>query len=176
VKKHSNSQPAQPNQAAVTAPKSKPAHAASNQKEAIGSIMVMQSAPMAGLWKGKATFDLHHRWHMRGGRIAWEPFAPANAHQWDGRIHALADKANQKRQTGAFLRLSNTSQTRATWSLPAIAACPLRDETCEHCYAIGGWYLIDHSLQVDRVLRLKYLQQLIRHDGLATWIDWMVTN
>jgi hypothetical protein len=143
--------------------------------DTIGSIFVLKSEPMSGLWFGKKArpaIDLHHRWHVRGGRIFWEPFAPANAREWEERIHALDEYANQKRRTGAFMVLSKTSQTRATFSLPAIVACALRDEACEHCYALKGWYRLDLSHQVDRVLRLEHLQRLISEHRLPTWIDW----
>jgi hypothetical protein len=143
----------------------------------ISSIFVLKSEPLSGLWfekKASTAIDLHHRWYMHGGRICWEPFAPTNAHEWNGRIHALAEYANQRRRTGAFLVLSKTSQTRATFSLPAIVACLLRDETCEHCYALGGWYRLDPSHQIDRVLRLEYLKRLIGQHRLPTWIDWAV--
>jgi hypothetical protein len=49
----------------------------------------------------------------------------------------------------------------------------MQDEACEYCYACKGRYPTGVA-QVDRVLRLEYLQRLIRQDGLATWIDWMV--
>jgi hypothetical protein len=52
----------------------------------------------------------------------------------------------------------------------------LRDETCEHCYAIGGWYRSDLALQVDRVLRLEYLKGLILEDKLEKWVQWMVSE
>jgi protein gp37 len=51
-------------------------------------------------------------------------------------------------------------------------ACALRDEACEHCYALKGWYRLDLSHQVDRVLRLELLQRLISEHRLPTWIDW----
>ncbi len=165
---------AQPNQAVVLETKLKKPRSDRNHEDAIRSILVMQAEPMHGLWTDEAAFDLHHCWHIRGGGIDWEPLTPANAHEWDGRIHALAEKANQARQSGTFLRLSKTSQTRATWSLPAIAACPVRDETCEHCYALDGWYRLDPSRQIDRVLRLEYLHRLIRENNLMTSVDWMV--
>ena len=172
-------------QVAVTTPKSTATQAdhkrriAEDSSQIIGSIFILQSEPMGGLWFGdnaKKPINQHQRWQMRGGTICWEPSIPANALYWSRRIEAQAQQANQRRQTGAFLRLSKTSQTRATWSLPAIAACPLRDETCEHCYALERWYRNDLPRQIDRVLCLEYLQQLIRQDGLTTWIDWMVKN
>jgi hypothetical protein len=48
------------------------------------------------------------------------------------------------------------------------------DETCKSCYALAGWYRTDIKLQVDRVLRLEYLQRLVREDRLDTWVEWMV--
>jgi hypothetical protein len=109
-------------------------HVAGTCANTINSIFILQSEPMGGLWFGdnaKKPINQHQRWQMRGGGICWEPSIPVNAQYWSERIAALAQQANQRRQTGAFLRLSKTSQTRATWSLPAIAACPLRDETCD---------------------------------------------
>ncbi|MGO8930723.1 MAG: hypothetical protein ACLQU3_28020 [Limisphaerales bacterium] len=154
-------------------------HVAGTCINSISSIFVLQSEPIGGLWFGNGTkepLDLHQRWQMRGGTICWEPSIPANALYWSERIEAQAQEANQRRQAGAFLRLSRTSQTRATWSLPAIAACPLRDETCQHCYALERWYRNDLPRQIDRVLRLEYLRRLIHQDSLATWVDWMVTK
>lgn len=136
----------------------------------------MQSAPMGGLWKGKAAFDLRHRWYCRGSRICWEPVVPANVEHWNERIITLVTYAADRRRTGAFLRLSRTSQTRATSSLPAIGACPVRDETCDHCYARLGWYRSDYQIAVDRVLRLECLKRLIDQGNLPKWANWMVAE
>ena len=56
------------------------------------------------------------------------------------RANTLVEKADERRRTGAFLRLGRTSQARTTWSLPAIAACPIQAEACKHCYACKGQY------------------------------------
>jgi protein gp37 len=113
---------------------------------------------------------------MRDDEVLWGPFVPLNAQDWDERIHALAEKANQRRQSGRFLMLSRTSQTRTVWSLPAIAACPVRDETCAHCYALGRRFRWNHANQIDRALRLEYLQRLVRENQLRTWVDWMTSQ
>jgi len=145
----------------------------------INSIFVLGTEPFAGLWLGntdRGGFNHQQRWRLHDGKICWEPLGPANTQYWEQRIHMLVEETTERRQQAAFLRLSKTSQTRATWSLPALAACPKRDETCEHCYAQQGWYRVDLPRQVDRVLRLEYLQGLIRKNSLSTWVQWMANT
>ena len=110
---------------------------------------------------------------MHGDEVHWEPIVPANAEHWSIRIANLIKLADKSRRTGAYLRLSTTSKTGSTWGLPAIASCPVQDEMCQKCYALGGWYQTDHRLQIDRVLRLEYLQRLIRQQQLESWVQWM---
>lgn len=83
---------------------------------------------------------------------------------------------NQRPHIARRLSLSRTAQTRATWSLPADVACPVQDETCEHCYARKGNYQKGCSAQICQVRRFKYLKQLIRQHRLPTWIDWVVSK
>jgi len=107
---------------------------ANNQKtnivqDSVKAIFIQQTEPMGGLWFAKTAhtgFDPHLLWQMRDGRIDWQPYAPANAPYWAQRINELAEEANQKRHSGAFLKLSKTQQhTQPTWSLPAIASAPI---------------------------------------------------
>lgn len=142
----------------------------------IGSIFILQTEPIGGLWfaKGQVGFDLKFQWQMRDGRIDWKPFVPANAPHWEEKICQLVEIANKRRESGAFLRLSETSATRYNFNLPAIGACLVRDETCQSCYALVGWYRVDQRLQVDRALRLEYLQELIEQDNIVVFINWMV--
>jgi len=145
-------------------------------KQVIKSVFVLSTEPMRGLWFGpreEMSLDPIKHWELRGGAVCWEPFVPRNAGYWVKRIKSLARQANEARRTRAFLRLSKTSKTGCTWSLPAIAACPVRDETCVQCYALQRWYRSDLPRQLDRVLRLEYLRRLIEQDRLATWVDWM---
>lgn len=145
----------------------------------IGSIFILRTEPMAGIWfpkTSKGGFDLRYSWEVRDKGINWQPRVPVNSCYWEERIEGLVAAANDRRQSGAFLRLSKTSATHNNWSLPAIGACPVRDESCQECYALSGWYRLDHPRQLDRVLRLEYLQRLIRENKLEVWQDWMVNK
>jgi protein gp37 len=76
----------------------------------------------------------------------------------------------------SFLKLSGTSKTGITWSLPALGSCPQVDETCGTCYALDGFYRTNIAAQVGRVMRLEYLRELISHKRLNEWVDWMATK
>ena len=96
-------------------------HDPRNKNEAMRSIFLLKSQPMSGLWlpqNAKLGFDQHHRWEMRDRGICWKPCIPTNAQFWGQRIQALAKKADEKRHSNAFLKLSKTQQhTQPTWSL-----------------------------------------------------------
>lgn len=138
------------------------------------SILVLSALPLSGLWSAGGPFTTRQRWELRDGQVRWQPFAPSNAAQWDEKIIRLGEQAEERRGSGAFLKLSRTSAAEATWPLPAFGACPVRDETCDHCYALGGWYRLDLSHQLDRALRLDYLRRLLREGRIDIWIEWMV--
>ena len=81
---------------------------------------------------------------------------------------------HEARGDEAFLRFSGVGKVGgASWSLPAVAACPLVDESCMDCYALAGFYHANLAAQVGRVMRLEYLQRLMRGGGLQPWVEWM---
>jgi hypothetical protein len=104
----------------------------------IGSIFVLATEPLSGVGfcKGDRGMSQPSRWKMRDEVVQWEPGVPLNAAEWNTKIVPLADLVRQRREDGSFLKLTRTSVTPYNWSLPAIAACPIRDETCANCYAL----------------------------------------
>lgn len=79
------------------------------------------------------------------------------------------------RGSSSFLKFSGVEKVGgATWSLPAVAACPTIDESCADCYALAGFYHSNLAAQVGRVMRLEYLQAQIRQGDLGQWVAWMV--
>jgi hypothetical protein len=167
---------AQPgSQVAITQTTKRPAHAG----ELIGSVFVLATQPLSGIWfprGGPGASQPGQRWTMRDGTVQWEPCTPLNASERTARIAPLAVVARQKREDHTFLKISRTSTTPYTWSLPAIASCPVRDETCQFCYALSGRFAAKLHDQIDRVLRLEYLKKLIDEDRLDKWIAWMVAK
>ncbi len=104
------------------------------------------------------------------------PGTPGGAEQKLDFVQRLLDQIGSYRLRGkaSFLKLSGTSKTGITWSLPAVGACPQIDETCGTCYALDGFYRTNTAAQVGRVMRLEYLRELISADRLEEWIDWAV--
>lgn len=87
------------------------------------------------------------------------------------RLLALLE-ASRKAGPPAFLKLSGTSKTGITWSLPAVGSCPQVDETCGTCYALDGFYRTNIAAQVGRVMRLEYLRDLIVRGKMDEWVGW----
>ena len=86
--------------------------------------------------------DTAKRWFWDGNRIVWQPTRPPDAHLREATVRKLLELITNETHEKplSFLKLSGTSKTGATWSLPAVAACPTTDETCGNCYALDGFY------------------------------------
>jgi hypothetical protein len=107
--------------------------------------------------------------------LEWEPAPPPDAHLREPTIQKLIElTTKQDAKDGfPFLKLSGTTKTGITWSLPPVVGCPVIDETCGGCYALDGWYRTNLAAQYGRVKRLEYLQRLIRESRLHEWEDWI---
>jgi hypothetical protein len=145
------------------------------------SIFLQGTNPLRGIWVAPRAYggiNRAQRWEVSGKRLQWEPAPPKDAHLREPTIQKLIQlAAKQKAQGGKpFLKLSGTTKTGITWSLPPVAACPIVDETCGGCYALDGWYRTNLAAQYGRVKRLEYLQQLIREKRIGDWISWAATQ
>lgn len=142
------------------------------------SIFLQNTNPLRGVWVAPRDYsgiNRAQRWRVVNGKVEWEPNLPPDAHLRIPTIEKLislsakTDMDNSK----PFLKLSGTTKTGVTWSLPPIAACPIIDETCSGCYALDGWYRTNLAAQFGRVKRLEYLQELIQQERLNEWVDWI---
>jgi hypothetical protein len=145
------------------------------------SIFLQATDPLRGIWVAPRVYERinrSRRWVVSNGKLKWEPAPPPDAHLREPTIEKLiALQAKHESNGGSpFLKLSGTTKTGITWSLPPVAACPIIDETCGGCYALDGWYRTNLSAQYGRVKRQEYLQLLIRQGRLSEWVDWITAQ
>jgi hypothetical protein len=145
------------------------------------SIFLQGTNPLRGIWikpRDYLSIRSDQRWTFQGQRIEWYPSAPPDAAIREATIRRLAVMANAQESGGpdSFLKLSGTTKTGKTWSLPPVASCPIIDETCGGCYALDGWYRTNLAAQYGRVKRLEYLQHHIRTGTLSPWVDWVIAR
>jgi hypothetical protein len=115
-------------------------------------------------------------WQYDGTRLVgdYPPELHDELHAFAARLAAQV-KDHEARGDEAFLRFSGVGKVGgASWSLPAVAACPLVDESCMDCYALAGFYHSNLAAQVGRVMRFEYLQRLMREGDLGPWKAWMI--
>lgn len=141
------------------------------------SLFLLSTNPIGGIWfppRAQDQANPARRWHWDGSQINWLPEPPEGSHKKTDFMERLLDQVERYRQIGkpSFLKLSGTSKTGVTWSLPAVAACPQTDETCGTCYALDGFYRTNIAAQVGRVMRLEYLRKLISTGRIGEWVDW----
>jgi hypothetical protein len=141
------------------------------------SLFLLSTEPMGGIWFPPRAVDQANRertWQVVDGRVVWSPAPPPDAEKKvEFLTRAASTVASYRAQgTEAFLKLSGTTKTGVTWSLPAVGSCPVIDETCGRCYALDGFYRTNVAAQVGRVMRLEYLKQLISNGDLEPWISW----
>ena len=142
------------------------------------SIYLMQTNPLAGIWISPRNYEsiqLGQRWKVMDDGIVWEPTRPLDADYREQTIQKLISISQIDASNGAksYLKLSGTTKTGVTWSLPPVKSCPILDETCGNCYALDGWYRTNLLAQYGRVKRYEYLQNLIKTGGLDEWIIWI---
>jgi hypothetical protein len=143
------------------------------------SIFLTSTDPISGIWvpsREYAALDRRRRWRLVGDDVQWLPYEPPDAALKEPAIRRFRELVDTRRNSGpqSFRKLSGTSKTGTTWSLPAVASCPVIDGTCGNCYALDGWYRTSLDAQVGRVLRLEYLRELIATRELGRWVDWAV--
>jgi hypothetical protein len=141
------------------------------------SLFLLSTNPIGGIWfppRAKDQANKLRKWNWNGKRIDWAPDEPEGADLKQEFMERLLDTIEKYRKAGAqsFLKLSGTSKTGVTWSLPAVGACPQVDETCGTCYALDGFYRTNIAAQVGRVMRLEYLKDLITKKRLGDWVEW----
>jgi len=141
-------------------------------------LLLRGTRPLCGfVLDDRATsLNRRHYWHYDGKRLIGG-FPPALHAELLGFVRQLAAQAKvyEERGRSAFLKFSGVEKIGgASWSLPAIAACPLIDESCVDCYALAGFYHANTAAQVGRVMRFEYLKSLIERGDLGPWFDWMV--
>jgi hypothetical protein len=142
------------------------------------SIYLMRTNPLRGIWVAPRTYgsiNRGQRWKAVDGKLFWEPVPPPDAQFREPTIQRLIALAERDAAKDGlpFLKLSGTTKTGITWSLPPVGACPIIDETCGGCYALDGWYRTNLSAQYGRVKRHEYLQSLIRDKRLHEWVGWI---
>lgn len=145
------------------------------------SIFLMSTKPLSGIWVTPRAYNginRSQRWEVVGNKLRWEPSPPLDAHLREPTIQRLMALAIAHEEKGnrSFLKLSGTTKTGITWSLPPVGSCPIVDETCGGCYALDGWYRTNLAAQYGRVKRQEYLQGLIRKGGLSEWVEWISTQ
>ncbi len=145
------------------------------------SIFLMSTKPLGGIWVAPRAYNginRGQRWEVVGNKLRWEPSPPLDAHLREPTIQRLITLAMSQEGEGdrSFLKLSGTSKTGITWSLPPVGSCPIIDETCGGCYALDGWYRTNLAAQYGRVKRQEYLQGLIRKRNLREWVEWISTQ
>ena len=141
------------------------------------SLFLLSTQPVGGIWfppRARDQANKGRRWHWESNRIRWQPEEPEGSEKKQDFVARLLAQVETYRQAGpsSFLKLSGTSKTGITWSLPAVASCPQVDETCGSCYALDGFYRTNTAAQIGRVLRLEYLRNLIAEGNLEEWISW----
>ena len=146
-------------------------------KGRLPSLFVISTKPVGGIWfppRSRDQANKARKWSWDGIRINWHPAPPDGADKKVEFMERLLEQIDTNRKAGpsAFLRLSGTSKTGITWSLPAVGSCPQVDETCSTCYALDGFYRTNIAAQVGRVMRLEYLRDLIDREQLSEWVDW----
>ena len=145
------------------------------------SILLLSSKPLGGIWMAPRAdngINRSQRWEVVGNKLRWEPSPPLDAHLREPTIQRLMALAMGQEEKGnrSFLKLSGTTKTGITWSLPPVGSCPIIDETCSGCYALDGWYRTNLAAQYGRVKRHEYLQGLIRNRDLDEWVEWISTQ
>ena len=141
------------------------------------SLFLLSTNPIGGIWFPPRARDQASRartWHWDGKHINWLPNTPEGAEKKLDFVQRVLGLVESYRQIGkpSFLKLSGTTKTGITWSLPAVASCPQVDETCGSCYALDGFYRTNIAAQVGRVMRFEYLRNLITNNRLEEWIYW----
>ena len=141
------------------------------------SLFLLSTDPISGTWfppRARDQANTSRKWHWDGSRIHWLPDEPEGAGMKIEFMSRLLGQIDRLRKNGesSFLKLSGTSKTGITWSLPAVGACPQLDETCRNCYALDGFYRTNVAAQVGRVMRLEYLRKLISVHQLDKWVGW----
>jgi hypothetical protein len=142
------------------------------------SVFLQATNPLRGIWVAPRVYagiNRAQRWTVSNDRLEWEPAPPPDAHLREPTIQKLVKLTAEHEAAGGtpFRKLSGTSKTGITWSLPPVAACPIVDETCGGCYALDGWYRTNLAAQYGRVKRLEYLQRLIREGRMDEWVEWI---
>jgi protein gp37 len=148
------------------------------KKGRLPSLFLLSTNPVSGIWFEGRSLDRansQRRFRWNGGVIEWHPFPPPNAELKVNFVEKLVEQIDDYRRRGnsSFMRLSGTTKTGVTWSLPAVGSCPIIDETCSTCYALDGFYRTNIAAQVGRVMRHEYLKSLIASKKLAEWVDWI---
>jgi len=141
------------------------------------SLFLLSTNPVGGIWfppRARDQANKARKWHWESNRIRWQPEAPEGSDKKQEFVDRLLARVEVYRKAGpsSFLKLSGTSKTGVTWSLPAVGSCPQVDETCGGCYALDGFYRTNTSAQIGRVMRLEYLRNLIAEGNLEEWICW----
>ena len=146
------------------------------------SIFLQRTIPkLQGLWLNQTTsFEglRRHMWTIENGEVSWFPKKPADA---DLKINSLIElqrihECNAQRNGQEYFRLSGTTKTGKTWSLPAVESCPRIDQTCVGCYALDGWYRTNLLGQYARVRRFEKIRELIDSNKIDDWVNWMVST
>ena len=148
------------------------------KKGRLPSLFLLSTDPISGIWFEANSFNNANRlnkFKIVKNNIVWEPYKPTDADKKKEFVEKLIFTIKQYKSKGkeSFLKLSGTSKTGITWSLPAVGSCPLIDETCRSCYALDGFYRTNIAAQVGRVLRHEYLKNLIKKNNLNEWTLWL---
>lgn len=148
------------------------------RKGRLPSLFLLSTEPISGIWFEANSFNNANRLNKfiyKDEDLTWLPFKPTDAEKKYDFVEKLNYLVKDYKSKGkpSFLKLSGTSKTGITWSLPAVGSCPQIDETCKGCYALDGFYRTNIAAQVGRVLRHEYLKNLIKKNNLNEWIEWI---
>jgi hypothetical protein len=148
------------------------------KKGRLPSLFLLSTEPISGIWFEANSFNNANRLNKftyKDQNLIWMPYKPIDAEKKNGFIEKLNYLVKDYKLKGeiSFLKLSGTTKTGITWSLPAVGSCPQIDETCKGCYALDGFYRTNIAAQVGRVLRHEYLKNLIKNKNLDEWIGWI---
>jgi hypothetical protein len=148
------------------------------RKGRLPSLFLLSTIPISGIWFPSRASDQANRarrFEWIGNELCWYPAKPDGGDKKKDFVLKLVKYVEdyRARSPASFLKLSGTSKTGVTWSLPALGSCPVTDETCNNCYALDGFYRTNAIAQVGRVMRYEYLKDLIRDDNMEEWVIWI---